>query len=173
MRPVIVPTIAVLGLALAGCVAPDGATTPEVAQIDLGDITTDAQGRCFGRSAGPTETTIVTELIEVVPEVRDENNVLVREAVFRNVTRPRTVRAGEGAQFETVCPQVYTTDFVATLQRALIVRQAYGGQVNGLYDSATSDAVAAFQRARGIDSPFLSAAIARELGLVAQERSAN
>ena len=155
---------------LVACVsAPDPIGTPS-ASIDLGGIRTDAQGRCFASQDGPTETRIVSELVEVVPEVRDANGVVVSAAIFRNQTRPRTVRSGEGATFETVCPQVYTLDFVATLQRALTVRQAYAGRVTGEYDAATSLAVQRFQRARGIDSPLLSVDVARELGVFAVGR---
>ncbi|MCA1777238.1 MAG: peptidoglycan-binding protein [Loktanella sp.] len=166
VRPVL--TAVAICLALAGC----NPTAPETEApgIDLGDISTDAQGRCFARAAAPTSTSIVTELVEVLPEVRDANNVVTREAVFRNVTRPRTLRAGQGERFETVCPQIYTTAFVASLQRALIVRQAYTGQVNGLYDAVTASAVQRFQRPRGFDSPLLSATVARDLGVLALGR---
>lgn len=166
VRPVL--TAVAICLAVAGCSPID--PEAEAAGIDLGEISTDAQGRCFARAAAPTSTSIVTELVEVLPEVRDANNVIIREAVFRNVTRPRTLRAGQGERFETVCPQIYTTAFVASLQRALVVRQAYAGQINGLYDAATSSAVQRFQRPMGFDSPFLSAKVARDLGVLALGR---
>lgn len=158
---------------LSGCAGVPPAPvpdTPPVGAISLGEISTDASGRCFARQAGPTQTTVVTELVEVMPEVRDRNGVLTTPGIFRNVTRPRTVQTGEGAPFETICPQIYTPDFVATLQRALIVRRAYDGQVTGLMDEATSLAVQQFQRQRGIDSPLLEIGVARDLGIVAVPR---
>ncbi|MEY1556089.1 peptidoglycan-binding protein [Yoonia sp. R2331] len=162
------------GLAVAGC-APAPATGPETPVsgslvIDLGEIETRADGRCFARAAGQTETQIVTELVEVQPAVKDRNGVVITPAIFRNITGPRTVEVGQGAQFETVCPQVYTRDFVATLQRALIVRRAYDGAVTGLMDSDTSAALQAFQKAMGVDSPLLAVAVARDLGIVAVPR---
>jgi hypothetical protein len=166
VRPII--SVVAIFLATTGC--NQIASETEANQIELGDISTDAQGRCFARTAAPTETSIVSELVEVLPEVRDANNVVVRDAVFRSVTRPRTLRAGQGKRFETVCPQIYTTAFVASVQRALIVRQAYTGQVNGLYDERTSAAIQRFQRPMGFDSPFLSADVARSLGVLALGR---
>lgn len=158
-------------IALMGCGAPvDDAPPDQVGLISLGEISTGADGRCFARQDGVTQTTVVTELVEVEPAVRDRNGVVVTPAIFRNITRPQTVQVAEGAPFETVCPQIYTPDFVATLQRALIVRRGYDGDVTGLMDEATSVAVQRFQRDRGIDSPLLEIGVARELGLVAIPR---
>lgn len=146
--------------------APPETSTPGTV-ISLGAIETDATGRCFARMAGPVQTTIVTELVEVMPAERDRNGVVTSPAIFRNVTRPQTVQTGPGARFETLCPQRLTADFVATLQRALIVRRAFAGPVTGNYDDATSLAVQQFQRNQGIDSPLLSIDVARQFGLVA------
>lgn len=156
---------------LAGCAgpAPDpSAPPPDSPTLVLDDnITTDDTGRCFARTRGATRTEVISDLIEVEPEIKDRNGVIQRPAVFRTVTRPRTVAVGDGTPFQIVCPQILTPDFVSTLQRALIVRRAYAGPVNGRYDAATSAAVAAFQQARGIDSPLLAIAVARDLGIVA------
>ncbi len=138
--------------------------------ISLGAIETDAAGRCFARMAGPTETQIVTELVEVQPAIKDRNGVVTTPAIFRNVTGPKTVRVGEGQRFETVCPQIYTPEFVATLQRALIVRRAYAGEVTGLMDEATSLSLQQFQRGMNIDSPLLAITVARDIGIVAVPR---
>ena len=139
--------------------------------ISLGEIETTASGQCFARMAGTTETQIVTDLIEVQPAIKDRNGVVVTPAIFRNVTGPKTVEVGQGPRFETVCPQRYTPDFVATLQRALIVRRAYRGEVTGLMDEDTSLALQQFQRDRGIDSPLLAVGVARDLGIVAVPRT--
>ncbi len=159
---------------LAGC---NGSPAPQpdlqpgdAPVISLGEIGTTADGRCLTRMDPTTETQIVTELVEVQPAVKDENGVVITPAIFRNVTGPKTVPVAEGAQFETVCPQVYTPEFVATLQRALIVRRAYDGEVTGLMDAPTSLALQQFQRGSGINSPLLSMRVARELGIVAVPR---
>lgn len=164
--------LAPLVLMLAACApqpAPD--TVPAPIVVSLGEIETDVAGRCFARTAPPTRTDIVEEMIEVVPEERAVDGSIVNPAVFRTITRPRTVATGEGARFETVCPPAYTEAFVATLQRALLIRRGYAGPITGQYDEATSLAVQQFQRGMGIDSPLLSVTTARDLGLLEVSRS--
>ena len=163
-----------LSLALVACSpsAPDQRAAGPAPLIAAGEIETRSDGRCFARTEGPTETRIVTALVEVEPAQKDRNGVVLRPPVFREVTRPVTRRVGEGAAFETLCPQQYTPQLVSSLQRALIVRRAFAGPVSGSYDGATRAAVQAFQRASDVDSPLLSVATARFLGLLAVPREA-
>ncbi|MFZ3582279.1 peptidoglycan-binding domain-containing protein [Loktanella sp. DJP18] len=159
-------------VALAAC-APQAippASPPAAIILSVGAIETDAAGRCFARTAAPTQTNIVEETIEVVPELRGPDGAVVNPAVFRTVTRPRTVVTGEGQRFETVCPPVYTEAFVATLQRSLLIRRAYDGPITGQFDDATRLAVQQFQRADSIDSPLLAVRTARALGILAVTR---
>lgn len=158
---------ALVTIVLSACAAPSQAPPAALGDIALSGISTDSSGRCFARQDGETETTVVTETIEVVPEVKDRNGVVTSPAIFRSVTRPQTVQVTQGEPFQIVCPQVYTSDFVSTLQRALIVRRAYTGPVSGVMDATTQAAVQAFQQPMGIDSPLLSIRVARDLGIVA------
>ena len=161
-------------LMLAACAprsAPPSETSPAPIVVSLGEIETDAAGRCFARTAPPTRTDIVEEMVEVVPEEPAADGSILTPAVFRSVTRPRTTATGDGTRFETVCPPVYTEAFVETLQRALLIRRGYDGPITGQYDAATRLAVERFQQARGTDSPLLSVATARDLGLLAVARS--
>ncbi len=159
----------ILPLALVACTTTDSATeiAPAPIVVSLGEIETDALGRCYTMTAGPTQTNIVEELIEVAPEARAQDGTLVNPAVYRTITRPQTVTVGAGTRFETVCPPVYTAAFVSTLQRALLIRRAYDGQITGQYDETTSLAVQNFQRSDGLDSPLLGIKTARGLGIVA------
>jgi len=160
-------------LALVACEAPapqGQPDTPEVL-IDLGEIETDTRGRCFTRDAAPTEVRIVEETVVVVPEVRDNLGRVTQPAVVRSQDGPQTFRIGNGTRFETLCPQEYTAEFVASLQRAMQARGAYAGPISGAYDSATSQAVQAFQLPSGIDSPLLRRRTALELGLTAVPRT--
>jgi peptidoglycan hydrolase-like protein with peptidoglycan-binding domain len=159
-------------LLLSACTAPQpqSGTAPAPIIVSLWDIETDATGSCFARTDGPTQTKIIEELIEVAPETRDAAGTVVNPAVFRTITRPQTVKVGEGTRFETVCPPVYTAAFVSTLQRALLIRRVYDGPITGQYDAATSLAVQSYQRGTGIDSPLLGTTTARELGILAVPR---
>jgi hypothetical protein len=160
-------------LLLSACtpLPPQSGTGTAPIIVSLGDIETDAKGRCFARTEGPTQTNIISELIEVAPETRDAAGTVINPAVFRTITRPQTVKVGEGSRFETVCPPVYTAAFVSTLQRALLIRRAYDGPITGQYDAATSLAVQSYQRRSGTDSPLLATDIARDLGILAVPRS--
>lgn len=159
---------------LIGCAAPvieSPSTDPQSDQIiAFGAIETTADGTCIAKGAAETTTVDESVVIEVVPATLDQNGVVTSPAVFRNVTRPKTVVVSEGTRFETVCPPALTQSFVTTLQRALQTRDAYSGAVNGQYDAATGIAVQRFQRAQGIDSPYLSVATARQLGVLAVAR---
>lgn len=168
-------TLSVLGLlVLAACDPQGGVEQPTRADvgeiIPLGAIQTSTNGACFATTAGPTETVVVQDVIEVAPVIKDRNGVILSPPVFRNVTRPATNTIGDGMQFETVCPPAFTTAFVATLQRAMITRGAYSGAVNGQYDVATGLAVQRYQREQGIDSPYLAVTTARQLGVLAVAR---
>lgn len=168
--------LTILGMmALSACAAqqpnvdlPNRADVEEI--IPLGAIETTTSGACFATTAGPIETVVVEDIIEVAPAIKDRNGVVVSPAVYRNITRPATNTVGDGNRFETVCPPMFTTAFVETLQRAMITRQAYSGQVTGQYDTATGLAVQRFQRERGIDSPYLAVSTARQLGVLAVAR---
>ena len=160
-------------LALAACEAPVPTTptnAPEVL-IDLGELETDGNGRCFARDAAPTEVRIVEETVIVVPEKRDNLGRITQPAVVRSQDGPQTFRIGDGKRFETLCPQEYTAQFVASLQRAMKARGAYDGPITSAYDAATSQAVRAFQLSSGIDSPLLRRRTALELGLTAVPRT--
>lgn len=157
---------------LTGCGAvpgPDPVSAPIV--VAMGEIETDAAGRCFAVTAPPTQTAIVEDTVEVAPALRAADGTVTEAAVLRTVTRPQTVPIGPGTRFETLCPPVYSEAFVQTLQRALLIRRAYAGPISGHYDAATRDAVATFQRARQIDSPLLAVDVARDLGIYAVPRT--
>lgn len=138
-----------------------------VDQLDLGEIETRSDGRCFARMDQPTRTTIVEELELVIPETRDANGVVTAPPVYRTITRPQTAVVGEGLRFETLCPPEYTPDRVATIQRALRVRGAYAGPINGTLDAATGNAIRQFQQPQGIQSDVIGLDVARDLGVVA------
>jgi hypothetical protein len=94
---------------------------------------------------------------------------LVQAAVYRSETHQRIVQEREEIWFRAPCAAEWTVDFVATLQRALKARGYYLLPVTGVMDQATSAAVQRFQIERGLDSPRLSLAAARELGIAPAE----
>jgi hypothetical protein len=71
----------------------------------------------------------------------------------------------EETAFRVPCPETVNSVFVASLQRALQARNYYAGPITGQPDGATRDAVRAFQRANGFDSPILTLETSQRLGL--------
>jgi hypothetical protein len=153
-------------LALGAC-TPATAPTPDNVLIDMGQIETESNGQCFAKDTAPAVIETVTLQEIELPELRDANGTVTRPATFRTITRQQIVRERAEIRFETVCPQNYSVDLVATLQRALTARGFYAGQISGTLDLQTGAAIQQFQRVSGLDTPLLALATARQLGLVA------
>lgn len=127
-------------------------------------------GACWEADITPAVIETVTEQVMLSPEVRDETGAVVAPASYRTDTRQRIAREREVVYFRAPCPDQFTVDFVATLQRALLARGIYAGPLTGQIDAATAEAVRRYQAERGLDSPRLSLAAAQGLGLVAVPR---
>lgn len=79
----------------------------------------------------------------------------------------------EEVAFRVPCPEQMTEGFMHSLQRSLAVRGFFAGQVTGKPDVQTREAVQAFQRANGFNSPVLTLETAQKLGLVPIELQRN
>lgn len=143
------------------------AKTPENVTIDLGQIETTANGKCFAKDTAPAVIETVTLQEMVTPEQRDESGVVTVPAAFRTMVRQQIVRERSEIRFETICPQNYSQDLVSTLQRALKARGFYTGPISGILDETTGTAIQRFQRQDGRDTPLLAIETARKLGVVA------
>ena len=175
---------AVIGIGLAAAVlagCQSGAVPKAPGQADLSaEIVTlnrpgppeRPEGACWESDVTPAVIETVTEQIVVTPEARDETGRVVTPATYRTDTRTRIVSDRREVWFRAPCPTDYTLDFVASLQRALTARGYYRLQLTGVLDAGTRDAVRRFQADRGLDSPRLSLAAARELGLLPVELDA-
>jgi len=122
---------------------------------------------CFARQTRPAVIETVTEQELVAPEVRDRTTGQVtRPATYRSASHQRIVEGRAEMWFPAPCSDVMTTDFVASLQRALQVRGLYAGPVNGVLDIPTYVAIRAYQAPRGLASATLSVRAAQEMGLL-------
>ena len=160
------PLVATLGL-LAACAGTGG---PDLPALATAAISYDAQGHCYGTDISPAVIETVTVQEVDTPAVLDAEGRVVTPATYRSNIRQQIVREREEVRFETICPPRFTAEFVESLQRALKARGYYMGAVNGVLDTATGRAIQDFQRVDGPDSPLLSIAAARKLGLVALTR---
>ncbi len=126
-------------------------------------------GACWDRDTLPTVIETVTEQVLVQPERRAADGSVLSPAVFRTETRQQIVQDRAQVWFRAPCMAALNLDFVATLQRALKARGVYLLPVTGVYDAATAEAVRRYQAPRGFDSPRLTLAAARQLGIVAAD----
>lgn len=163
----------ILFLALGACTSATAPVpAPDNVLIDMGQIETEVTGRCFAKDTSPAVIETVTIQEIELPEIRDATGAVTIPATFRTVIRQQIIRERSEIRFETICPQNYSADFVATLQRALKARGFYVGQISGTLDVQTGAAIQKFQRINGVDTPLLSLETARQLGLVALSKDA-
>lgn len=162
------PLCLLLVLGLSAC-APVPADNPADALLgSMLDVPADAPpGTCWGKIVSPALIETVTEQVLVEPARQADDGTVTTPAIFRTETRQRIVTEREVTWFETPCPAAMTPELIATLQRALSARDLYAGPITGQIDTATSTAVRLYQSETGLDSPILSLAAARALGLIA------
>ncbi|MDQ2065765.1 peptidoglycan-binding domain-containing protein [Xinfangfangia sp. CPCC 101601] len=168
-------TASVLALALAGCI--DTAGPLPVADFSAEMISRKdpgpppgPKGACWQADIRPAVIETVTEQVMVKPE-RVLADGRIEPAVYGSSTRQRIVSDRGTVWFRAPCAAEMTPEFIATLQRALKARGFYLLPLTGVMDRPTRDALGRYQRSRGLDSDHLSLAGARELGLIAVDRS--
>lgn len=154
--------------ALAACTPPADDTTAMALVGSMQDTPPGAsEGTCWGRIVSPALIETVTEQILVQPASEATDAVPGAAAIYRTETRQRIVNEREVTWFEAPCPDDMTTEAIATLQRALAVRDFYDGPVTGQIDAATSAAVGRYQATTGLQSHVLALSTARALGVLA------
>jgi hypothetical protein len=162
-------------LVAAGGCAPPGPfedfaapiVTQETAiQIQRGAGPPDADPEaCYGRRTTPAVVETVTEQVMLQPPQIGRDGAVTEPAVFVTETRQRIVEERRELWFETPCEAESDPAFIASLQRALAARGLYRGSITGTMDRRTRRAIQAYQAPQGLDSPILSLAAARQLGL--------
>ncbi len=172
MRLTTLLTCAALALLMAGCEAAYSPQAPAEANLaaDLLSVEPAAKaGVCYASDTTPAVIESVTEQVVVTPAVQDANGAVIAPATFRSITQQKMIRDRKTVYFRTPCPEAWTVDFIATLQRALKARGYYMLPLTGEMDAATKDALRRFQEPLGLDSPVLSLAGARNLGIAATD----
>ena len=124
-------------------------------------------GICWASDVTPAVIETITEQVQVSPEIRAEDGTRTAAASFRSEMRQKMVQDREEVWFKSPCAADLSPDFIATLQRALKARGYYLLPLTGVLDAATGAAIRRFQAERGLDSPVLSLAATRELGITA------
>lgn len=174
-------TAGLLGLAalvLAACQQTEGMPaaptradlSAELVRLTTAGPPTGPKGACWQSDVTPLVIETVSEQVMIADARRDDKGVVTRPAAFRTDTHQRIVQERERIWFRSPCPSDLTVDFIASLQRALKARGLYLLPLTGALDAPTQSAVQRYQAQRGLDSPRLSLAAARELGLIATSR---
>ena len=123
------------------------------------------EGTCWAHDLIPAAYETVTEQTMVTPEIRDATGTLVSPAAYQSVARLRVLRERRDIWFTAPCPDAVTPEYLATLQRALKARGYYTQALTGAMDRDTTEALRHYQADHGLDSPLLSLAAARQLGV--------
>lgn len=183
--PIAPPPFAVLTLALvlalSGC-APKGVYDGSVVSpiIPAGNLLAGelvrsdrpeaGAGECWAEELIPAVIETVTEQTEVAPAQPATADKPAVPASYQSRVQQRILSDRSDVWFLVPCPEQIGPDTIASLQRALKVRGLYRGGVTGAMDAATATAIRRYQAPQGLDSPKLSLAAARQLGLVAYAR---
>jgi hypothetical protein len=124
------------------------------------------EGTCWAHDLIPAvyETTTLQSL--VTPERKDASGRVIAPASYKSVSQLRVVQERRDIWFTSPCPEEMTPQFLATLQRALKARGYYSQGLTAEMDAATTEALRRYQADKGLDSPLLSLAAARQLGVL-------
>ncbi|WP_151720350.1 peptidoglycan-binding domain-containing protein [Gemmobacter serpentinus] len=126
-------------------------------------------GRCWTTDTTPAIIETVSEQVIDAPAVTDAQGNVTSPARYATSTHQRILRDRQSIHIRTPCPEDMTVEFIASVQRALKARGFYAAPVTGAMDAPTLAAVRRFQADQGLDSPVLSLAGAKTLGLVKTE----
>ncbi len=161
------------GLSLAACGNPTVVAAPQTGDLSAALIHLNQpgpppgpDGTCWGSTITPAVFQTTTEQTLATAEVRDTTGTVTTPASYRTVSKLKMLRDRDEVWFKTPCAADMIPDFVATLQRALKARGLYLLPLTGVMDPATAEAVRRYQASRGFDSPVLTLAATRELGIV-------
>lgn len=143
--------------------------TIEVTRVKPGGSPPDTSVGCWAKDITPAVIETRTEQILVSEERRDATGNITSPASYKTNTQQRMVQDTTEVWFRKPCPQDVNVTFVATLQRALKARGLYLQPVTGAWNPETAEAIRRFQADRGLDSPVLSLAATRELGIISTD----
>lgn len=158
-------------LALSGCgdLHP-GARTPGATLYRPGLLSPpDAPpGTCWDKSETPAVIESQTRQILVTPAKVSETGTVQAPPVYKTQSTPVIVQERQTSWYEIVCPNELTTEFTASLQRALALRGYFLGTTGGIINAETHAAIKAFQEGENIPAAnpsILTVEGAQKLGL--------
>ena len=148
--------MALAALGLMACVQPPAPDAPESSDLSGAILLKEPKataGRCYASAVKPA-------VIESVIEQRQA------KGGFESLARQKLVQERQTLWFETLCPKAMPATFIADIQRALMARGFYRGEINGRLTPATTSAIRSYQSQNGLPSAVLSLKAARYFGLI-------
>lgn len=142
-----------------------GDLSGEAMRIDGAGPPDGVPGTCWAHDLIPAVYETTTEQSLVSAETRDAQGKVITPATYKSVSKLRVLHERRDIWFTSPCPETVTPEFLATLQRALKARGYYTLALTGMMDAATTEALRRYQADHGLDSPLLSLAAARQLGV--------
>ncbi|MFK7880126.1 peptidoglycan-binding domain-containing protein [Roseobacter sp.] len=130
-----------------------------------------APGTCWNKTETPAVIETISERVLISPVEVGADGVIRTPAQYKTRKSPQIVQPRQENWYQIVCRDDMTTDFTASLQRALTARGFYVAAITGKLDRTTRDAIAAFQSSQDLPGSVLTIAAAKQLGLVAVVRS--
>ncbi|MEM6889386.1 MAG: peptidoglycan-binding domain-containing protein [Pseudomonadota bacterium] len=179
-RPTLLFALIVFG---TGCTIPDARPLVRDAALDGSAISqstalsTDrpdgaAPGTCWHKTIAPAVLETRTTRTLIQPADIGPGGEIRTPARYRTESRTELVTPRRVNWIETICPEVFTPDFTASLQRALTVRGFAAGPADGMLSAATRAAVSRYQSAEGLQGgEDLSIEAAQRLGLITTDLS--
>ena len=159
-----------LSLLLAACTAPGG---PQVSRqqpiatiAGAEPLAQTGDSTCHGRDTTPAVVEVVTEQELLTPARVAADGTIITPATYRTNTHQKIVSPRREVVFEVPCPDVFTPEFITSLQRALAARGVYNGRPSGVMDAPTRAAIRAWQTRAGLNSEILTLETALGLGLM-------
>lgn len=160
---------------------------PTVGKADMIPVLTAApektsDGTCWGKDRTPALVETVTEQVLIrpagpvigpSPDGAPTYKTVQSPAVYGTQTQQKIITPRADFWFKVPCAPQINAGFIATLQRALKSRGLYRGAITGVMDVKTHKAVRWYQKPHGLDSTSLSLVAARQLGIIAYERTDN
>ncbi len=126
-----------------------------------------APGTCWDKTVRPAVVETQNRKVLLQPAQISSDGRVQAAPIYKTEAQQIVTRPRQESWFEVPCAAAMTPDFIASVQRALEARGFYRGPITGTMDARTKAAIRRYQQSEGFDSPNLSVAAARKLGLVA------
>jgi hypothetical protein len=156
-------------LLLASCASPPALETAAAGTATLTGPPGAIGGTCWDKTETPAIVETVTTRVAIAPADVSPAGTIRTPARYRIEETTRIAVPRQVSWTELVCPEDQSSEFVASLQRALAARGDYAGEITGETGPRTQEAIARYQARTGTGKTSLTVEAAQALGLVPRQ----